>query len=65
MILKVLTLATMCLLVPAIGRAQIVKVKGKGEGVDERAAIDEARKNALTRYAASLDNAWFENYKKI
>ena len=59
-------------------QAELVKVKGKGEIVyksnifkpgqgsdEERAAITEAKKNALTRYAADFDSARFELYKKI
>ena len=58
-------------------QAELVKAKGKGEIVyqgffkigqgsaDERAAILEAKKNALTRYAADFDSARFELYKKI
>ena len=58
-------------------QAELVKAKGKGEIVyqgffkigqgsaDERAAILEAKKNALTRYAADFDRARFELYKKI
>ncbi len=59
-------------------QAQLVKVKGKGEieykscmlktGADseeERAAITEAKKNALTRFAADFDSARFELYKRI
>ena len=59
----------------ATGRAEITKVKGKGEVVykgifstgsaDERAAIVEAKKNALSRYTASFDSARYELYKKI
>lgn len=58
--------------------AELVKVKGKGEIVyksyifkpgqgsaEERAAITEAKKNALTRFAADFDSARFELYKKI
>ena len=57
------------------GYGQIVKVKGKGEitysGVfgqstgEARAAITEAKKNALTRYAATFDSARFEIYKRV
>jgi hypothetical protein len=57
------------------GYGQITKVKGKGEltysGMfgqstgEARAAITEAKKNALTRYAATFDSARFELYKKI
>jgi len=57
------------------GYGQVAKVKGKGEitysGVfgqstgEARAAITEAKKNALTRYAATFDSARFELYKKI
>jgi len=56
----------------------LVKVKGKGEIVyksnifkpgqgsaEERAAILEAKKNALMRFAADFDSARFELYKKI
>ena len=59
-------------------QAELVKVKGKGEIVyksnifkqgqgsdEERAAITEAKKNALTRYAADFDSARFELFKKI
>ena len=59
-------------------QAELVKVKGKGEIVykssifkpgqgsaEERAAITEAKKNALTRFAADFDSARFELYKKI
>jgi len=57
-------------------QAELVKVKGKGEIVykgiffeqgaaDERAAITEAKKNALTRFAADFDSARFELYKKV
>lgn len=59
-------------------QAELVKIKGKGEIVyksnifkqgqgseEERAAITEAKKNALTRYAAGFDSARFELYKKI
>lgn len=58
--------------------AELVKVKGKGEIVyksklfkpgqgsaEERAAIAEAKKNALTRFAAEFDSARFELYKRI
>ena len=55
--------------------AQIVKFKGKGEIVykgtfkqgsaEERAAIAEAKKNALTRFAATFDSARFELYKRV
>lgn len=59
-------------------QAELVKVKGKGEIVyksnifkqgqgseEERAAITEAKKNALTRFAADFDSARFELFKKI
>jgi hypothetical protein len=59
-------------------QAELVKVKGKGEIVyksnifkpgqgstEERAAISEAKKNALTRFAADFDSARFELYKRI
>jgi len=59
-------------------QAELVKVKGKGEIVyktnifkpgqgsaEERAAITEAKNNALTRFAAAFDSARFELYKKI
>jgi len=59
-------------------RAELVKVKGKGEIVykssifkqaqgseEERSAITAAKKNAMTRYAADFDSARFELYKKI
>lgn len=59
-------------------RAELVKVKGKGEIVykgnifkpgqgsaEERAAITEAKKNALVRFVADFDSARFELYKKI
>ena len=59
----------------AAGHAEIVKSKGKGEVVytgifstgsaDERAAILEAKKNALNRFAATFDSARFELYKRI
>ena len=55
--------------------AEITKVKGKGEVVykgifstgsaDERAAIFEAKKNALSRYAASFDSARYDLYKRV
>jgi len=58
---------------PLIVNAELVKQKGKGEvnyrftvgAADERAAITEAKKNALTRFAASFDGPRFELYKKI
>jgi hypothetical protein len=57
-------------------QAELVKVKGKGEiayttshfkpgSADELAAITEAKKDALKRYAADFDSARFELYKKI
>jgi hypothetical protein len=55
--------------------AQFVKVKGKGEieykgtfkqgSVEERSAITEAKKNAMTRFAADFDSARLELYKTI
>lgn len=61
------------LLLPWTASGELVKSKGKGEvtyrftlGVaDERAAIAEAKKNALSRYAATFDAPRFELYKKI
>ncbi len=63
------------LLTAMLCHAQIVKVKGKGEVVyqglfrqgsaDERAAITEAKKSALARYAAGLESARYELYKSI
>ena len=57
------------------GRAEMVKVKGKGEisykGIfspgspEERAAIVEAKKNALGRFVATFDSARFEVYKRV
>ncbi len=57
------------------GRAEIVKVKGKGEvaytgifspgSAAERAAIVEAKKSALSRFAAGFDSARFELYKRV
>ncbi|MBM4401394.1 MAG: hypothetical protein FJ045_05525, partial [Crenarchaeota archaeon] len=73
-ILTWVTLGVLLFLPPVI-RAEIVKGKGQGEIVykgmfkqgsaDERAAITEAKKNALTRFAATFDTARFELYKKI
>ena len=55
--------------------AQLVKVKGKGGtdykgsfkqgSVEERAAITEAKRNAMTRFTADFDTARLELYKKI
>ena len=55
--------------------AQLVKVKGKGGieykgsfkqgSVEEHAAITEAKRNAMTRFAADFDSARLELYKKI
>jgi hypothetical protein len=56
--------------------AELIKVKGKGEIVykgkvfvkgsdEERAAITEAKKNAMARFAADFDNARFELFKRI
>jgi hypothetical protein len=74
MIRMILALGAM-LALTVTGRAEITKVKGKGEVVykgifstgsaDERAAIVEAKKNALSRYTASFDSARYELYKKI
>ena len=74
MIRHILALAAI-LTLTLTGYAQITKVKGKGEVVykgifstgsaDERAAIVEAKKNALNRFAASFDSARYELYKKI
>jgi hypothetical protein len=71
--------AILIVITVALGaQAELVKVKGKGEIVyksnilkagqgsaEERAAITEAKKNALTRYAAGFDSARFELYKRI
>ncbi|MEI8063816.1 MAG: hypothetical protein WCH84_07115 [Verrucomicrobiota bacterium] len=72
LILTVLVSSTLCSIECS---AEIVKGKGKGEivykgvfkqgSVEERAAITEAKKNALSRYAASFDSARFELYQKI
>ena len=74
MIRTVLTL-TVFLALTLAGRAEIVKVKGKGEvaytgifspgSAEERAAIVEAKKNALSRFAAGFDSARFELYKRV
>jgi hypothetical protein len=66
-------LALLALSVTSYG--EIAKVKGKGEITysgafgqstgEVRAAITEAKKNALSRYAATFDSARFELYKKI
>lgn len=74
MIRIALTLAALFILSPT-SRADIVKVKGKGEVVykgifstgsaDERAAIVEAKKNALNRFAASFDSARYELFQRI
>jgi hypothetical protein len=63
------------LILSSVARADIIKGKGKGEIVykgvfkqgstEERAAIAEAKKNALTRFAATFEPARFELYKKI
>lgn len=55
--------------------AEVIKVKGKGEivykgifkqgSVEERAAIAEAKKNALARFAANFDSARFQLYKRV
>jgi hypothetical protein len=55
--------------------AELIKTKGRGEIVyqgffhegsaEERAAIVFAKQNALGRYAASLDPARFELYKRV
>jgi hypothetical protein len=62
----------------SVARAELVKVKGKGEiiykanvlklgqnSTEERAAITEAKKNALARFVAEFDSARFELYKKV
>lgn len=74
MIRTVLAL-TVFLALTLAGRAEIVKVKGKGEvaytgifnpgSAEERAAIVEAKKNALSRFAAGFDSARFELYKRV
>lgn len=58
-----------------VSNAEVVKIKGKGEityngllgqsPADTRLAILEAKKNAITRYAATFDSARFELYKRI
>lgn len=63
------------LLLPVQGRANLVKVKGKGEVVytgvfkqgseEERTAIVAAKKNAITRYAAGLDASKFELFQRV
>jgi hypothetical protein len=73
-ILTWVTLGVLLFLSPVV-RAEIVKGKGQGEIVykglfkqgsaEERATITEAKKNALTRFAATFDTARFELYKKI
>ena len=72
------SLLILALTLTAAAHAELVKVKGKGEvvyksnifkpgqnSVEERAAIAEAKKNALTRFASDFDSARFELYKKI
>lgn len=71
----ILTVLSGFLVASVESNADIVKGKGKGEIVykgmfkqgsaEERAAITEAKKNALTRFAATFDTARFELYKKI
>ena len=71
--LFVLMAAVAALGIPSAVWAEIVKVKGAGEityagfksVADERAAIEQAKKNALTRYAAGFDSARFDLYKRV
>lgn len=69
---------TACLVLAGIvsqTHAQIVRVKGKGQVIykgvfrpkasDERAALELAKKNALTRHAASFNTSKFKSYEKI
>ena len=75
-IIRTLIATLVLLLVAPLGaRAEMVKAKGKGEVVytgifkpgsaEERAAIAEAKKNALMRYVSSFDSARFELYKRV
>lgn len=72
---RIFAFMSLCVLLGSLCQAQVVKVKGKGEVIykgifkqgstDERAAINEAKKSALARYAAGLESARYELYKKV
>lgn len=63
------------LMASVLCQAQLVKSKGRGEIVyqgifsqgsaEERAAISEAKKSAITRYAATMEPARYELYRKV
>ena len=74
-IIRSILLAVLASVFILSANAQLVKVKGKGGidykgsfkqgSVEERAAITEAKRNAMTRFVADFDSARLELYKKI
>jgi hypothetical protein len=71
----ILAILTLGLIGNSLCMAELVKTKGKGEivyqglfqegSLEERTAIASAKQNALTRYAASMDPARYELYKRV